>query len=267
MEVIERSQSFTVSRRDTSSGLNEAGMYGSQIILARHGSTCKKVRLRDLHPSLEGMQIQVLDKNSLSLSWEPVPQIIPLEQNSPMIRITTRCRRQVLLAQGHECLTVDDDGELIALRATELQPGRTLLPVASNVPGEFIKKWEPSQTEMNMVPPRKPRYQLDSLHLTNTIGWLFGRYIAAGSVDRNACVEFSNVHPKIVAKTAEIIKGLGLHSYLGIEKIKVGSVQLARALKSEFGSNSKDKRLPGWLFSAPRACRLGFPTVFGAVPA
>lgn len=230
----------------------------SESVIIRRGSAVEKTRVGDLIDAQEEIQVQSLDKTSLHLEWQKIGSVDSSGSRSDQLCFSTKCRREITLGPEQLCQTVDADGEWITLEALEIEPGRTLLPVAGYVPGPYVKKWNPSESGMVLLSSRKPWYQLGDLRLTNDFGWLLGRYVAVGSIYDDRTVEFANVHPRIVDRTEEIVKGLGMHPYRGIEKVKVGSVQFAKALKNEFGSRSKDKRLSGWMFCGSKAFREGF---------
>lgn len=162
-----------------------------------------------------------------------------------------------MVSPVHGCITVNDDGDLVMIKAEHLQPGRSLIPLARKIPGPYRLKWTIDQDKPLNPYNRKPRYPITAFPLTRSFGFFLGRYLANESVDRDYMVEIARIHPALTEKTVSVLIETGLKPHVTESKIRIASVQLARILAGEFGRGATQKRIPGWVFGASPAFREG----------
>ena len=251
----------TVSKKTVSKSEQEPllgpGISSEGIILARWGKTVKKIRLAQLESSWGTAQILGLDAFSWRLDWADLWAFRCIRDSTPSVRIATRGRREAVVAPSQFCLTVNDHGELVTIRAEDLQPGRSLVPLARRIPGPYPLKW-PILQNLSLNPyGRRPKYTIRELPLTRNFGFFLGRYLANGSIENETAIAITNIHPALTEKIVAAAKQLGLKPRVSDSRIRISSTQLARIMEKEFGAGATKKRIPGWVFGASPAFRQG----------
>lgn len=237
--------------------LLETGISGEETILTRLGGTVKKIKLAQLEGSWGTAQVLGLDAFSWRIDWADVWAFRCTRDSTPSVRIRTRCRRQAVLSPLHNCITVNDDGELVMIKAEHLQPGRSLIPLAKRIPGPYPIKLPIHQNLLLNPHGRRPRYVIKELSLTRNFGFFLGRYLANGSTENDAMVAIANIHPALTGKIVAAATRLGIKPHVSDSRIRISSAQLARILEREFGAGATQKRIPGWVFGASPAFRQG----------
>ena len=233
------------------------GISSEETILVRWGGAVRILSLEQLRFVWQDAQVLGLSPSNWQVSWKKVTGFLSINNVSHSIRLRTRCRRQVVVSPVHGCLTVNDDGDLVTIKAEHLQPGRSLIPLARRIPGPYPLNL-PIQQNLLLNPyGRRPKYTIKALPLTRNFGFFLGRHLANGSTENDAMVAIANIHPALTGKIVAAATRLGIKPHVSDSRIRISSAQLARILKREFGAGAAKKRIPGWVFGASPAFREG----------
>jgi hypothetical protein len=129
-----------------------------------------------------------------------------------------------------------------------------LVAIAGNVPDSGVAKiFEPTALR-GTKPVTLPRVSTEDLM------WVFGLYVGDGYTDRGrvyfAVPPRDRAHPKMV----ELLRSLfGLAGEVRGSVLRVNSVALRDfVLTNGFAGTAREKRVPRWVFTLPRAQRLAF---------
>ena len=233
------------------------GISSEETILVRWGGAVRILSIEQLKFVWQDAQVLGLSPSNWQVSWKKVTGFLSINNVSHSIRLRTRCRRQVVVSPVHGCLTVNDDGDLVTIKAEHLQPGRSLIPLARRIPGPYPLNL-PIQQNLLLNPyGRRPKYTIKALPLTRNFGFFLGRHLANGSTENDAMVAIANIHPALTGKIVAAATRLGIKPHVSDSRIRISSAQLARILKREFGAGATQKRIPGWVFGASPAFRQG----------
>jgi DNA-directed RNA polymerase beta subunit/intein/homing endonuclease len=241
-------------------GDNNFSVSGEEEVFIKQNNETSKVKLKNLVYSND-IKVLALDCDALKYSWKPLKEYIKHRTEDPLVKITTQSGRTMTVTASHSCLTVDDDGAIVKIRPSEMIEGKTLVPLAGNIPENTEHTiWDISQ----YLP--KTRYQIngstytiDNISISTSLGFLLGLYIAEGYTSVGKYVIWSAMNEEIRQKTIECLKDIGVtNARLNKTTISVGCAHLARTFTNELGTGSSNKRIPHWIFSAPKEVKEAF---------
>lgn len=246
----------------------EYSVSGKENVLIQRNGEISKVSLETLYhlfqEKRERLNVLSLNKEFLIWEWKPLRNAIKHKTIDPLMLIKTRCGREMRVTRSHSCLTVDDDGNIVKIAPKDMEIRRTFLPVMRGMFGESTSNWEIGKyIHKANKKPKSCRFHFGKMKLTSKLGFLIGIYLAEGC--RNRCsgiplggINISAMNPDIRSKCAEIATGLGLHPNLNNPtSVVFNHKQLADAIGEEFGEGSLNKKIPAWVFGAPREFREG----------
>lgn len=205
--------------------------------------------------------------------WTPtmhrVHSYIAHRTDESMVRVTTLDGDEVITTKSHSFVTLDDSGKLIPIRPSDMETGKTAVPV---IPlqglfyGRVTSIHEPAGTAAGAP------LELD---LDADAGFLFGVYVAKGAVlyvkhdgraDRLKSVRIAVTEPELLDRLKLICEANGW-SYKcrtrqdpnGVSgSVTIGSAVLARTLSRLCGHGAASKCVPEFIWDAPREFVEGF---------
>lgn len=201
-----------------------------------------------------------IDKSTNQMVWRPVRRVVGHELDRPLYRVTLKSGRHVDATHDHSFVTLGQDGFLRKIHTQDLRPGLPVprvgtLPVDDLTPRTTV--WAvPDGNKHNARPGR-------SFELTRELGWIHGLYLAEGNTTSKV-VSFANVATAIQDRVVGFFSNIGVRAHVRSgrsdgrnDRIVVGWKQFGVRLVSDFGTGAYKKRVPGWVFFAPREYREG----------
>lgn len=233
---------------------------GHEEIFILQNNSVKKIKMENV-PQDGNIMALSLNCNNISYSWKPVTNVIKHKTTDPLLEITTHSGRTMKVTASHSCLTVNDNGDIITIRPSDMICNKTLLPVIGNIPIiDSIQYWNVSQYLPKTTQGRNgSTYLLDNLELSEDLGFFIGIYLSEGCITKNK--RFINIgvtEHNIYHRTMNFIQSIKIGKpYSSKTVIQVGCAHLARALYEECKTGSSNVRLPDWVFTAPIEFRKG----------
>lgn len=223
----------------------------SVLVLQPNSKIVNSIKLKDL-VFKEGQKVLSLDKDSISYSWESLKAITKHKTKDKLVKITTRSGRHIELSSSHSCLTVNNDGDIIKIKPSEMVKGKTVIPICGNVPSITNNIWDISSYKS--VYKTKKGFKLPNLELSPDLGFLIGIYLAEGSISKE--MNISSIVPEIRDRVIKYCLSIGLHKpWSNKTEIRIGNLQLTTAFLQTFGTGSNKKTIPGWVFGTPLSFR------------
>ena len=223
-----------------------------QVLVLQPAGVVESLCLRDLEHR-PGQRVLALSKDKLTYSWSPLKAVIKHRAQEGLVEVTTRQGRSMRVSVSHSCLTVDDAGDVVKIRPSDMVPGQTLLPVCGNVPATGMTHW----CVQDVAPASKRGRALPDLPLDRDLGFFIGLYLAEGNADK--AIHLAITTPELRIRILRYCQSLGLNAPWSADPttLCVGNRHLTRAVLRDFGTGSATKWMPGWVQTAPIAFREG----------
>lgn len=230
---------------------------GNEEVFCIQNGMLKIVRLKDFDGSVPSL-VLALDQKDLSFSWKKLDEFIKHKSEDPLVRITTRCGRSLVVTSSHSCLTMSDTGEIVKICPKDMIPGRTVLPIAGDLPDTGVTSislapWLPKTVGSQNATKKT----LDKFMLNRSTGFLAGIYLSEGSINNEKYICIAVTEPSIRKKINDSFNSLGLNVHNTQTTCVVGMAQLARFFGESFGNGAAHKTIPAWVYAAPREFREG----------
>ena len=179
-------------------------------------------------------------------SWSKISHFSRHPVNGDMMTITTKSGRTVTTTLSHSHLTRKDH-KVQPIKGSNLEIGMRI-PVCKHIDNEFVNK---------TVEIGDKIYNLDKL-----FGWFIGAYIAEGSC-HNGRVCITNISQHYIDMTTIVGEMFGAKVKVDRRQGEYGPStstsfnckELAKFLVKECGPNSFEKKIPGFIFTAPLECK------------
>jgi DNA-directed RNA polymerase beta' subunit len=221
-----------------------------KLIDLGHGS-----QVMDLDSSMDYEIVGV--SNDEKTSWRRISQISRHPANGDLVKVTTRSGRTTTCTLSHSFLKRTETG-IDPIKGSDLKKGDRI-PVAKYIPCP--------ETKMFDIQIGNKKYKL-----TKDFGWFCGAYIADGHTSsatttitknikeyqdnlRQIADDIFNINMtqtfvKAGSKKPQYLHGWDMSKYEGTMN-HFHNVHLAKFFKENFGNNSHEKRIPGWVYGAP----------------
>lgn len=225
-----------------------------------------------------------------SIEWKPIREVSRHSSPKKLLEIKTSSGRTIK-ATDHHSFVKRENGKIKPVKGRELRKGDRIpvirkLPVPSSNKelnmvryfdkdkvwfGSEVKKLRkgkkavvPSQSAAPQVKEgqiasfaAKSSPMPESPELDNSLGWVFGLYLADGSATSDY-VNFSNNDPTAQEKIKDFAEELDFsynqfdhdRGYGHTHDIRINSTLLAKFFKRAFATGSKKKKVPDWILNA-----------------
>ncbi len=219
--------------------------------------------IRDV-PSSKGIKSNILDCKTLKPKLHVLHSFIGHYTDDKMMEVRTNKGTIVKATKEHSFISLNEYGDFINIKPTEMIPGKTLLPLIQPII-DFGSEPGP----IDLVPQTKAGREV-KLTLNWDTGFLFGMFVAEGCVikkgDNFGGISIAVVEPELVNKLLEILQSLGLNPKHNLYErpngisgvITMSSAALATYLHENCGRYANGKRIPDILWSAPKEFAEGF---------
>jgi len=193
----------------------------------------------------EEYYIMGVDENEKT-SWNRISHFSRHPVNGDIMTITTKSGRKTTTTLSHSHLTRKDH-KVQPIKGSNLQVGMRI-PVCKHIDNEFVNK---------TVEIGDKTWTLNKL-----FGWFIGAYIAEGNCN-NGRVLITNISQHYIDTTTIIGEMFGAKVYVNRRPGEYGPCattsfsckELAKFLVKECGPNSFEKKVPGFIFTAPLECK------------
>jgi len=193
----------------------------------------------------EEYYIMGVDENEKT-SWNRISHFSRHPVNGDIMTITTKSGRKTTTTLSHSHLTRKDH-KVQPIKGSNLQVGMRI-PVCKHIDNEFVNK---------TVEIGDKTWTLNKL-----FGWFIGAYIAEGNCN-NGRVLITNISQHYIDTTTIIGEMFGAKVYVNRRPGEYGPgattsfscKELAKFLVKECGPNSFEKKVPGFIFTAPLECK------------
>ena len=200
-----------------------------------------------------------VDPKSLAVESIPVHAHMLHAPDSPMYKLTTSSGISVKATGSHSFITIDRAGALVEIKPGEMHVGRTLVPRA-----QPRIAWKPSVENYGFF-TEYGRSKL-SAPLDADMGFLFGMYVAEGSISQNKATSIAVTESALVERLQRICGKLGVtgthsfrHAPNGVSgKLDIHCAAIAQTLARTCGCLAQNKRVPDLLWNASREFACGF---------
>lgn len=233
---------------------NRCGVAGDQFVFWQSADgRCHYTPIRDL-PAEGEICTEAVPTSRLWGDLTPVSSRSTRSADRKLAKISTKHGMSTKILQTQPLLTVGSDGTIQKIRPGEIIEGETLIPRAQpNIPHGI------GPYTLDLKTPTGRGKQFEIL-LDRGAGFLFGVYVAEGS----ACgTGFKSV--SFAAGEAEmrkqIVSGLerwGLKTWANGDYVSTTSAALGRRLAETCEKGAGNKRIPDFLWTAPKCFQDGF---------
>jgi len=186
--------------------------------------------------------------------WKPVKAFIRHRSPEYLIKITTRSGREVIATEDHSFVTLDDHGNIVSLKGSEIS-SKNFLPIPVDMHKEMIKEID---IEQKIVTNAK---KINKIKLDWKSGFFFGIFLAEGSIS-NGTIFIDSRSSSVKEIIKNFVISIGLKPNLDDKRIFISSRNLVRFLEKKFykgeklkkgkGSGAVRKSLPEFCFFAPK---------------
>jgi DNA-directed RNA polymerase subunit A" len=178
--------------------------------------------------------------------WKRVLAVSRHSSPEKLIKINTASGRQIVATDCHSFI-VRKENRIVPIAGKDLKCGDRI-PVIRYLPENCVQSIETSFIETKG--PTK-------LNLDEELGWLFGIYLAKGKCTPNY-VSISSTDPIVISQLRAFASKYGLtfneyDNYRGFARshdIRINCIQLSTLLSSTCGTDSRNKRIPFFAWSA-----------------
>jgi len=184
------------------------------------------------------------------LHWKKISQISRHPANGNLMRVTTKSGRTTTATLSHSFLKRTSDG-IDPIKGSELKVGDRI-PVAKNI--------KPFSESIKTIKVGDKTYRLDY-----DLGWLFGAYLADGSINQNI-ISICKIIPEFCDNISYIVNDkFKLNTKTSNDCGEYGPSkdtyfsykELAKFIKENFGVGSYEKKLPSFVFNANKLFMAG----------
>ena len=206
-------------------------------------------------PMEPGTQILTVTQDE-KLQWQDITELSRHLPHGGMVKVTTQSGRSVTTTLSHSHLKREND-RIVPILASELKTGDRI-PVTKKIPipftgvdhiniSNYVEDYDRSKME-------------NTIQIDERFGWFIGAYLAEGNCTKyETCI--TNINQEFEEGVDIFSKSVGLtyssRSYQGEygpgKTYKIGSKILSSLMISLCGTGSLNKKIPSFVFGAPKA--------------
>ena len=201
-----------------------------------------------------------LNKETLKVERKEIKAVLKHKSDKELIEIKTKGGRQVIITSDHSLIHMKDT------KVEELSGGNinldTFLPILSNI-GIGGKK-KVFEFDYYKKPPHATNTKIiKKLNLNEKTGFLIGAYLSEGCIDTSkgkimGATEITSIDKIFNNRTVNSLNEIGLKGRTvnydnKIKGISFSNMCISHMLYEEFGNNSGNKRIPGWVFNSNKS--------------
>ncbi len=257
-------------RRVTFEELDKLYFNGNDVIKIGDGEYVK----------VDNLEVLSLDKDTGRVKWSKVSWLIR-HKVKYVVKVRLEGGGEIKLTGNHSVIVINDDGNLIEKKASEIKPGDYLISFVTALRGK--EKY----IDLKDYIIRSSRVKVDgNLAVDEDTAWLFGLYVAEGAlgfsrsvnnVETSGQAVITANYPEelnLVGRVRDVALKHGIPIYAnltssGFNRSRLSAIQvrllctaLARYLKTEAyrteGTTARFKRVPSLIYELNREGRIAF---------
>jgi mRNA degradation ribonuclease J1/J2/intein/homing endonuclease len=255
-----------VSYSEISDDIHVSVLPDTEVFIKEKG----KIKLQKISELTSEVKVPAFNSQNLKIKWTKATPI-KHHYKGKIFRLFTKSGRNVAVTQGHSLFALKN-GEICQVKGEEIKIGDHLV-IPKSLPSDSLKEirirdhlksWSNNYQEKegkifyNSQPICPSVIKLDSEFCR-----LLGYYLAEGSSPRHISLVFGKHEKDLIQDARNLIRKYfkckvyireASHSC----ELTFGARILQKVFREWFGSGARNKRIPAFIFSAPRKAKLGF---------
>ncbi len=258
-----------IAAQSLSEPTTQMSLDGSEKIILKHGDAIAIARIGEVVDRMmesfgrhvdgwdiadisgQGVFVPGVTENE-RIAWARVSAVSRHAAPASLVKIKTASGREIIATDAHSFVTRKGN-KIVPVAGKDLVKGDRI-PSIKLLPENCMDSIETKIFAQN-VSLKKPLPE--KLVLDEKLGWVFGIYLSEGNCTPNY-VSFSNVDETVIAQLREFSGGLGFtcneyDNFRGFARghdTRINSTHLSLLIAKSCGSGAKNKRIPGFAYSA-----------------